>query len=413
MTDALLDIDRFRYAWPGESQPVLDGLSLRVYQGERVFLAGSSGSGKSTLLALIGGLVAPDAGTIRFAGADLGDLGRAARDRFRADHLGVIFQQFNLLPWLTSIANVRLGCQFSKPRRGRAGDIDAAARRLLTAMDLPENLFERRAGALSVGQQQRVAAARALIGQPDLVLADEPTSALDADRRDSFVRLLFEQAEAAGSAVLFVSHDRVAGAAVRPHAGTGTAPRRRPAGMTLFSLARGSLANRLPAVSLTVLTIAISIGLLVLVEQMRGQVREGFYRSVSGTDLIVGAPTAPVQLLLYSVFGLGNATNNVTWESYRDLASRPVAIGPFRFRSAMRTPASASSAPPTQCWSTTATPGNRRWKSPTGPGSTISMMLCSARVSRKSWATQPATKSYWPTAAATSACSSTTISRLP
>ena len=208
MNDALLDIDRLRYAWPGESQPVLDGLSLRVYHGERVFLAGSSGSGKSTLLALIGGLVAPDAGTIRFAGSDLGDLGRAARDRFRADHLGVIFQQFNLLPWLTSIANARLGCQFSKPRRGRAGDIDAAARRLLTVMDLPENLFERRAGALSVGQQQRVAAARALIGQPDLVLADEPTSALDADRRDAFVRLLFEQAEAAGSAVLFVSHDR-------------------------------------------------------------------------------------------------------------------------------------------------------------------------------------------------------------
>jgi len=208
MNDALLDIDRLRYAWPGESQPVLDGLSLRVYHGERVFLAGSSGSGKSTLLALIGGLVAPDAGTIRFAGADLSDLGRAARDRFRADHLGVIFQQFNLLPWLTSIANARLGCQFSKPRRGRAGDIDAAARRLLTAMDLPENLFERRAGALSVGQQQRVAAARALIGNPDLVLADEPTSALDADRRDAFVRLLFEQAEAAGSAVLFVSHDR-------------------------------------------------------------------------------------------------------------------------------------------------------------------------------------------------------------
>ena len=93
--------------------------------------------------------------------------------------------------------------------------------------------------------------------------------------------------------------------------------------MTLIGLARGSLANRLPAVSLTVLTIAISIGLLVLVEQMRGQVRDGFYRSVSGTDLIVGAPTAPIQLLLYSVFGLGNATNNVTWESYRDLAARP------------------------------------------------------------------------------------------
>ena len=208
MTDALLQIEDLRYTWPGATSPVLDGLSLRIEPGERVFLAGSSGAGKSTLLALIGGLVAPDAGSIRFAGEDLGALGRAARDRFRADHLGVIFQQFNLLPWLTSVANVRLGCQFSKPRRTRAGDEDAAARRLLGAMDLPDALFERRAGALSVGQQQRVAAARALIGQPDLVLADEPTSALDVDRRDAFVRLLFDQAAEAGSAVLFVSHDR-------------------------------------------------------------------------------------------------------------------------------------------------------------------------------------------------------------
>lgn len=208
MTEALLQIDGLRFTWPGARRPIIDGLSLRIEPGERVFLAGSSGAGKSTLLALIGGLAAPDAGSIRFSGEDLGSLGRAARDRFRADHLGVIFQQFNLLPWLTSLANVRLGCQFSRSRRARAGDIDATARRLLGAMDLPEELFQRRAGALSVGQQQRVAAARALIGQPDLVLADEPTSALDVDRRDAFVRLLFEQAATAGSAVLFVSHDR-------------------------------------------------------------------------------------------------------------------------------------------------------------------------------------------------------------
>ncbi|MDT8407988.1 MAG: ABC transporter permease [Wenzhouxiangellaceae bacterium] len=94
--------------------------------------------------------------------------------------------------------------------------------------------------------------------------------------------------------------------------------------MTLLGLARGSLANRRAAVALTVATIAISIGLLVLVEQMRGQLREGFYRSVSGTDLIVGAPTAPVQLLLSSVFGLGNPARNVAWQSYRDIVADPV-----------------------------------------------------------------------------------------
>jgi putative ABC transport system ATP-binding protein len=208
MTEPLLAIDDLVYAWPGESRPVLDGLSLSLAPRERLFLAGASGSGKSTLLALIGGLVAPDAGTIRFAGQDLAALGRAARDRFRADHLGVIFQQFNLLPWLTAEANVRLGCQFSAARRARAGDAGTSARALLAAMDLPGECFGKRAGALSVGQQQRVAAARALIGQPDLILADEPTSALDVDRRDAFVSLLFAQAEAAGSAVLFVSHDR-------------------------------------------------------------------------------------------------------------------------------------------------------------------------------------------------------------
>jgi len=94
--------------------------------------------------------------------------------------------------------------------------------------------------------------------------------------------------------------------------------------VTLFSLARGSLSNRRASVALTVLTIAISIALLVLVEQMRSQVREGFYRSVSGTDLIVGAPTSSVQLLLFSVFGLGNPTSNVSWDRYREIAGQPI-----------------------------------------------------------------------------------------
>lgn len=208
MTSSLLNISDLVFGWPGEASPVIDSLSLDVGRGERVFLAGASGSGKSTLLALIGGLVRPQSGTLRFADSDLGLLGRAARDRFRAEHLGVIFQQFNLLPWLTAEANVELGCRFSPARRSRASDAKAAAQSLLGAMDLPASCWARKAGELSVGQQQRVAAARALIGQPSLILADEPTSALDSDRRDAFVKLLFGQAAEAGSAVLFVSHDR-------------------------------------------------------------------------------------------------------------------------------------------------------------------------------------------------------------
>lgn len=208
MPEPLLDIEALTFAWPGDPAPVIDGLNLVVEPGQRVFLAGASGSGKSTLLALIGGLVTPAGGRIQFAGEDLATLSRARRDRFRADHLGVIFQQFNLLPWLDPVANVLLGCQFSAVRRQRAGNPEGAARELLAAMGLTEDCWARRADELSVGQQQRVAAARALIGQPDLVLADEPTSALDADRRDAFIELLFAQAERAGSAILFVSHDR-------------------------------------------------------------------------------------------------------------------------------------------------------------------------------------------------------------
>lgn len=208
MPEPLLEIEALTFAWPGDKASVIDALDLQVERGQRVFLAGASGSGKSTLLALIGGLVTPAAGRIRFAGVDLAALSRPRRDRFRADHIGVIFQQFNLLPWLDPVANVLLGCQFSAARRKRTGNPEAAARELLSAMGLTEDRWTRRADELSVGQQQRVAAARALIGQPDLLLADEPTSALDAGRRDAFIELLFAQAERAGSAVLFVSHDR-------------------------------------------------------------------------------------------------------------------------------------------------------------------------------------------------------------
>jgi putative ABC transport system ATP-binding protein len=205
---ALLELHDLRFAWPGQARPVLDIDSLRIEAGERLFLRGPSGSGKSRLLALIGGLVQPQQGQLHCLGQELTTLSGPRRDRFRADHLGVIFQQFNLLPWLDVRANVTLPCRFSRRRAERAGSTTAAAETLLQAMDLDPGLFSRRADQLSVGQQQRVAAARALIGQPELVLADEPTSALDTDRRDSFLDLLFAQCKEAGSALLFVSHDQ-------------------------------------------------------------------------------------------------------------------------------------------------------------------------------------------------------------
>ncbi|NEZ04358.1 ABC transporter ATP-binding protein [Wenzhouxiangella sp. XN201] len=204
----VLVIEDLHFAWPGQDEAVLDIERFSIAPREKVFLHGPSGSGKSTLLAAIGALVIAQAGRIELCGQDLSALSRGGRDRFRADHLGVIFQQFNLLPWLDVISNVTLPCRFSKARAHRAGAVEREAARLLEGMGLEASLWHRRADQLSVGQQQRVAAARALIGQPELILADEPTSALDADRRDRFLALLFARTEEAGSALLFVSHDR-------------------------------------------------------------------------------------------------------------------------------------------------------------------------------------------------------------
>jgi putative ABC transport system ATP-binding protein len=200
-----------RFAWPGASSPVVDLESLTLARGERVFLRGPSGSGKSTLLNLLAGVVTPQEGTLRVLGRDLGALRGAARDRFRADHVGYIFQLFNLIPYLSVIENVCLPCGFSERRRERAmadGDVKAEAVRLLEHLDMGgASVLGRPVTALSVGQQQRVAAARALIGAPELVIADEPTSSLDADRRAAFLELLFRECEREESALVFASHD--------------------------------------------------------------------------------------------------------------------------------------------------------------------------------------------------------------
>jgi len=179
-----------------------------VARGERVLLLGPSGGGKSTLLGLICGISPPDKGKVEVLGTDLAALSPARRDRFRAEHIGVIFQMFNLLPYASALENVRLGLAFAPGRARRAGKHDDAANELLTRLDLPEGDLRRSpASRLSTGQQQRVAAARALIGGPELIVADEPTSALDGNSQERFLDLLFAQLERLGASLLMVSHD--------------------------------------------------------------------------------------------------------------------------------------------------------------------------------------------------------------
>jgi putative ABC transport system ATP-binding protein len=208
---AVVELRDVRHAWRAQ-ETLFAFAHFDVAPGERVFLHGRSGSGKSTLLNLVTGVLPAQCGVVRVLGHDLARLRRGARDRLRADHIGFIFQQFNLLPYLDVAANVQLACRLSRRRHERAmgaGGVDAQTRRLLGALGLDADALARQpAWTLSIGQQQRVAAARALIGAPELVVADEPTSALDADTRDAFVHLLLDECRRAGSAVLFVSHDR-------------------------------------------------------------------------------------------------------------------------------------------------------------------------------------------------------------
>ena len=206
----VVDIENVHFSWPGKHGFWVDIDNFSLANGERLFLLGPSGSGKSTLLSLVTGIVSPQKGKVNILGTNLGGLSGSARDRFRAEHFGIIFQMFNLLPYGTAIDNVMLPLQFAPERSKRAvqnGGARHEAHRLLTALGIDEVLHDKSAATLSVGQQQRVAAARALIGAPQIIIADEPTSALDRDRQQNFLDLLFAQASEAGSSILMVSHD--------------------------------------------------------------------------------------------------------------------------------------------------------------------------------------------------------------
>ncbi|MDJ0630670.1 MAG: ABC transporter ATP-binding protein [Rhodobacter sp.] len=196
------------FAWPGRTGFTLGVAEFSVAAGEKVFLLGESGSGKSTLLSLICGIAQPQTGGVEVDGADLVRMSGPKRDRFRANRIGVIFQMFNLLPYASALENILLPLAFAPERRKTIDDPRAEALRLTAALGLDPGLVGRaRASELSIGQQQRIAAARALIGGPRLVIADEPTSALDATAQGAFIDLLMRQVAAAGATLLMVSHD--------------------------------------------------------------------------------------------------------------------------------------------------------------------------------------------------------------
>ena len=212
MDEAIIDLNNLCFRWKKSRNILLDIPKFRLKQNEHVFLQGPSGCGKSTLLSLVGGILISESGSLKVLGQEIWDLSRSGRDSFRVDHIGFIFQLFNLLPYLSIEENVMLPLRFSSVRANRAGrtknDRLNEAQRLIKFLGLEEEQAKKRPVIeLSVGQQQRVAAARALIGNPELIIADEPTSALDTELRHSFLELLFEECKKSGSTLLFVSHD--------------------------------------------------------------------------------------------------------------------------------------------------------------------------------------------------------------
>lgn len=193
----------------GKGPEILRIPSFQVEAKEKVFLFGPSGSGKTTLLGVLAGVLGGYTGGVEVLGRDLAKLSGSQRDAFRGSHIGYIFQLFNLIPYLSVMENITLPCRLSAERRARlkGASLEQAAHATATRLGIDE-LLTKPVTNLSVGQQQRVAAARSLIGAPELIIADEPTSSLDFDHRERFLELLFESCQAAGSTLLFVSHDR-------------------------------------------------------------------------------------------------------------------------------------------------------------------------------------------------------------
>ena len=205
----ILELNQVAFKYPNQINKVLDIPTFKVRRGEKVFLYGPSGYGKTTLLEIIAGVMVPQSGEVKILNQDLVKLTSSDRDQFRANHLGYIFQSFNLIPYLSVIENICLPLSLSPQKRAKVSRVQEVEKALELCKSLNiEEIVMRKASELSVGQQQRVAAARAILGTPELILADEPTSSLDFDHREKFIHLLFRLCEQHKISVLFVSHDR-------------------------------------------------------------------------------------------------------------------------------------------------------------------------------------------------------------
>jgi putative ABC transport system ATP-binding protein len=201
-----INLSNLRFSYPEQSNSLLlDIPSWSLSAGEHTLIYGSSGSGKSTLLNILNGLLSINSGHVKVLGQHLNKMTSRQRDNFRANNIGYIFQQFNLIPYINAVDNIQLASYFSKSKS--RSSLNEEIKALLKTLNLPDKDWKKPVRSLSIGQQQRIAIARALINQPTLLIADEPTSSLDQENSDSFMALLMSIVKENNITLLFVSHD--------------------------------------------------------------------------------------------------------------------------------------------------------------------------------------------------------------
>ncbi len=201
----ILDTQRLTYHYV--SGKTLSFPDLQLHAGEKILIVGPSGSGKSTFLNLLSGVLPNQHGTITLNGCDYTTQTRQQLDQLRADHIGIIFQSLNLIPYLTGFENAALSLQFSKERRAQVTDINTSIDQLADGLGLTSDILAKQPKAMSIGQQQRIAVIRAMLGKPALILADEPTSALDPVATEQFMTELTRSIDPTKQAVIVVSHN--------------------------------------------------------------------------------------------------------------------------------------------------------------------------------------------------------------
>ena len=206
MTNNLISIKNIEYKVGQKINFSLKIKDFKLNKSDSVLIYGESGLGKSTFLNLLSGAVSPQKGNIDILGANISNTSSSIKDKIRGDHFGIVFQTFNLLPYVSVKNNILLGKAYSSIKQSKSNNNEI--KELMDKLALSyEDLINRKAYELSIGQQQRVAVARALIGKPEIILADEPTSALDKNNQKEFINLLFKSLDDNEQGLIMVSHD--------------------------------------------------------------------------------------------------------------------------------------------------------------------------------------------------------------